>query len=59
MNESSSVGMFPCVNMFAVGEREFKAIFHELIAPIEFVVIMKCNTNVFRFVQLGESAVDM
>jgi len=51
--------MFPCVNMFAVGEREFKAIFHELIAPIEFVVIMKCNTNVFRFVQLGESAVDM
>jgi hypothetical protein len=52
--------MFPCVNMFPVREREFKPIFHELIAPIEFVVTMKCNTNVpFRFVQLGESAVDM
>jgi hypothetical protein len=55
MNKSS----FVCVNMFTeVGE--FKAIFHALIAPIEFVVIMKCNTIApFRSVQLGESAVAM
>ena len=52
--------MFACVSIDGLGGvREFKAIFHEVISPIEFVVIRKSTTNVFRFVQLGEPAVDM
>jgi hypothetical protein len=32
-NVSWSDGMFPCVTMFPVREKEPKAIFHDLIAP--------------------------